>query len=258
MTLNVLQVTDTHLFPAPDESLLGVRTQDTLDAVLDQAFREGTPDALIASGDLAQVGEVATYRRFLETVRSRFTGPCLCVPGNHDLGEPFLGILPTRPLRLGAWDVLGVDTHIDHRVDGEVGEGELRRLEEALSAAGSAGRHALVVGHHCPVDVGAPWLDEHRIANADALLGLLGGCDRVRGYLGGHVHQEVDQRVGRLRILASPSTCFQFAPGSERFTLDDAAPGWRWLTLHADGAIETRVGRLPSRPAPSGAGSNHA
>lgn len=253
MTPTVLQVTDTHLFPAPDESLLGVRTQDTLDAVLDHAFREGTPDALIASGDLAQVGEPATYRRFLETVRSRFAGPCLCVPGNHDLGEPFLRILPTQPVRLGAWDVLGVDTHIDHRVDGVVAEGELRRLEEALS--GSAGRHALVVGHHCPVDVGAPWLDEHRIANSDALLALLGASECVRGYLGGHVHQEVDRRVGGLRVLASPSTCFQFAPRSERFSLDDTAPGWRWLKLHADGAIETRVARLPSGQAPSP--SNH-
>ena len=244
MTLTVLQVTDTHLFPAPDESLLGVRTQDTLDAVLDHAFGEGTPDALIASGDLAQVGEPATYHRFLETVRSRFAGPCLCVPGNHDLGEPFLRILPTERVRLGAWDLLGVDTHIDHRVDGEVAEAELRRLDEALSAAKSTGRHVLVVGHHCPVDVGAPWLDEHRIANADALLALLAEHERVRGYLGGHVHQEVDRHVGGLRVLASPSTCFQFAPRSERFTLDDAAPGWRWLTLHADGAIETRVARL--------------
>ena len=251
MTLTVLQVTDTHLFPEPDESLLGVRTQDTLDAVLDHAFREGMPDALIASGDLAQVGEPATYHRFLATVRSRFAGPCLCVPGNHDLGEAFLRILPTEPVRLGAWDLLGVDTHIDHRVDGEVAEGELCRLAEALSAAESAGRHVLVVGHHCPVDVGAPWLDEHRIANADALLAVLAACDRVRGYLGGHVHQEVDRQVGALRVLASPSTCFQFAPHSERFTLDDAAPGWRWLTLHADGAIDTRVARLAT------AASNH-
>ena len=248
MTLTVLQVTDTHLFPAPDESLLGVRTQNTLDAVLDHAFREGTPDALIASGDLAQVGETATYRRFLETVRSRFAGPCLCVPGNHDLGEPFLRVLPTQPLHLGAWDVLGVDTHIDHRVDGEVAEAELRRLDEALAEAESAGRHALVVGHHCPVDIGAPWLDEHRIANADALLAVLDSHDRVRGYLGGHVHQEVDRRMGSLRILASPSTCFQFAPDSERFALDDTAPGWRWLMLAADGSIETRVSRLPPGP----------
>ena len=244
MTLTVLQVTDTHLFPEPDESLLGVRTQDTLDAVLDHAFREGMPDALIASGDLAQVGQPATYHRFLQTVRSRFAGPCLCVPGNHDLGEPFARILPTQPVHLGAWDLLGVDTHIDDRVDGEVAEAELRRLEEALSAPESTGRHVLVIGHHCPVDVGAPWLDEHRIANADALLGVLAACDRVRGYLGGHVHQEVDRQVGALRVLASPSTCFQFAPHSERFTLDDAAPGWRWLTLHDDGAIETRVARL--------------
>lgn len=256
MTLTVLQVTDTHLFPAPDESLLGVRTQDTLDAVLDHAFAEGTPDALIASGDLAQVGKPATYRRFLATVRSRFAGPCLCVPGNHDLGGPFLRILPTEPLRLGAWDVLGVDTHIDDRVDGVVAEEELRRLEEALSATGAAGRHALVVGHHCPVQVGAPWLDRHRIANADALLAVLAGCERARGYLGGHVHQEVDQRVGALRILASPSTCFQFAPASERFALDDAAPGWRWLTLRADGVIDTRVARLPSEAAPQA--SNHS
>lgn len=255
MTLRVLQVTDTHLFPAPDESLLGVRTQDTLDAVLDHAFAEGTPDALIASGDLAQVGESVTYRRFLATVRSRFAGPCLCVPGNHDMGEPFLRILPTDPLRLGAWDVLGVDTHIDDRVDGVVAEEELRRLEEALSVTGSAGRHALVVGHHCPVEVGAPWLDKHRIANADALLAVLAECKRARGYLGGHVHQEVDQRIGELRVLASPSTCFQFAPASERFALDDAAPGWRWLTLHADGVIDTRVTRLPSGAVPQA--SNH-
>ncbi len=242
MSLTVLQVTDTHLFPDPDASLLGVCTQDTLDAVLDQAFGEAQPDAVIASGDLAQVGELATYQRFLATLRSRFSGPCLCVPGNHDLGEPFEAILPTEPLRLGGWDVVGVDTHIDHRVDGEVAVDELHRLGEALS--GSAGRHALVVGHHCPVEVGAPWLDAHRIANADALLAVLGAHERVRGYLGGHVHQEVDRRVGGLRVLASPSTCFQFAPRSERFALDDAAPGCRWLTLYDNGVIETRVARL--------------
>lgn len=246
MTQTVLQVTDTHLFPDPEESLLGVRTQDTLDAVLDHAFGEATPDAVIASGDLAQVGEPTTYRRFLQTIRSRFRGPCLCVPGNHDLGAPFARILPTQPVRLGGWDLVGVDTHVDERVDGCVHADELHRLDATLSAPASTGRHALVVGHHSPVRVGAPWLDAHRIANAEALLALLGAHERVRGYLGGHVHQEVDRRVGGLRILATPSTCFQFAPRSERFSLDDTTAGCRWLTLHENGAIETRVSRLPA------------
>ena len=257
MTLTALQVTDTHLFPKAEESLLGVCTQDTLEAVLDHAFGRATPDVLIASGDLAQVGEAATYRRFLQTVRSRFDGPCLCVPGNHDLGEPFERMLPTDPLSLGGWDLVGVDTHIDERVEGRVGAAGLRRLADLLAAPGPGARHALVVGHHCPVEVGAPWLDKHRIADTEALLALLGGHERVRGYLGGHVHQEVEAWVGDLAILATPSTCFQFAPRSQRFALDEAAPGCRWLTLHDDGTIETRVERLAAGPAPQARDSNH-
>ncbi len=257
MTLTALQVTDTHLFPTAGESLLGVCTQDTLEAVLDHALAEATPDVLIASGDLAQVGEDATYQRFLATVRARFGGPCLCVPGNHDLGEPFERILPTQPVSLGGWDLVGVDTHIDERVEGRVGAAGLRRLADLLATPGPGARHALVVGHHCPVEVGAPWLDRHRVADAQALLALLGGHERVRGYLGGHVHQEVEVRVGDLAILATPSTCFQFAPRSERFALDGAAPGCRWLTLHDDGTIETRVERLPAGPAAHERDSNH-
>ena len=41
-----------------------------------------------------------------------------------------------------------------------------------------------------------------------------------------------------------PSTCVQFKPGSEDFAVDDAAPGYRWFDLHADGRIETAVSRV--------------
>jgi len=47
-----------------------------------------------------------------------------------------------------------------------------------------------------------------------------------------------------VRLLASPSTCVQFAPGSESFKVDDQPPGYRWLTLHTDGRIETGVSRV--------------
>ena len=71
MPLTLLQITDTHLFPAPRQTLLGVCTWDSLAAVLDQALAERTPDALIASGDIAQVGEVETYERFLSAAAPR-------------------------------------------------------------------------------------------------------------------------------------------------------------------------------------------
>lgn len=60
----------------------------------------------------------------------------------------------------------------------------------------------------------------------------------------GHIHQEFDQQRGNLRLLASPSTCVQFAPGSEEFQVSSEAPGYRWLRLYADGTLDTGVSRV--------------
>lgn len=251
MPLTLLQITDTHLFPAPHQTLLGVCTWDSLAAVLDQALAERTPDALIASGDIAQEGGADTYARFRDAVRSRYAGPWLCVSGNHDAGEALAGILPTEPIRLGEWDILGIDTHVEGEVGGALGNAGMRRLAAALARPGAP--HALVVGHHCPLEVQAPWLDAHRISDADALLTLLNDSGRVRGYVGGHVHQEFDAAAGAVRVFATPSTCFQFAARSERFAINDAPPGYRWLTLREDGGLESCVGRVSAGRPDAGA-----
>ena len=49
---------------------------------------------------------------------------------------------------------------------------------------------------------------------------------------------------GNVRLLASPSTCVQFTPGSEDFAVDTLAPGYRWLRLLPDGTLETGVARV--------------
>ena len=45
-------------------------------------------------------------------------------------------------------------------------------------------------------------------------------------------------------LLASPSTCVQFAPGSEEFKVGNESPGYRWLQLYPDGRLETGVSRV--------------
>ena len=57
----------------------------------------------------------------------------------------------------------------------------------------------------------------------------------------GHVHQTVDRMIGNVRLLGTPSTCVQFKPRSDAFALDDLPPGYRWITLHPDGSIDTEV-----------------
>ena len=245
--LHILQVTDCHLFAWPDATLLGVCVHDTLRAVLQAACAERAPDAVLATGDLAQRPSPATYALFLATVREHFDGPLLCVPGNHDHGEVFRAALPTADLTLGPWRLLGVDTHLDDVVEGTVADGELERLAAALEDGDGP---ALVAGHHCPVPIGCPWLDEHRIHNGDALLNVLAGG--ARAYVFGHIHQPFERLLGTgngyIPLLGTPSTCFEFAGQSPTFAVGRAKPGYRWLTLDADGGVETRVGRAADYP----------
>ena len=44
--------------------------------------------------------------------------------------------------------------------------------------------------------------------------------------------------------MSTPSSCIQFARHSDDFKVDELAPGYRWLRLHADGSIETDVVRV--------------
>ena len=239
--LHVLQVTDCHLLPSPDATLLGVRTADSLAAVLDAACTERTPDAVLATGDIAQLPSSATYELFLATLARSYTGPLLCVPGNHDHGITLSATLPTDDLEIDGWRLAGVDTHVDDVVGGTVHAAELSRLRATLHGC-AADQHTLVAGHHCPVEIGCSWLDVHRIDNGDDFLDVLRAAG-ASGYVFGHIHQEVEADPG-LRVFGTPSTCFQFSDDSPNFGIDTAKPGYRWLMLERDGSIETAVRRV--------------
>ena len=238
--LHVLQVTDCHLLPSPDSTLLGVCTADSLAAVLDAACTERTPDAVLATGDIAQTPSSATYELFLATLGRYYTGPLLCVPGNHDHGVTLSTVLPTEDLEFDRWRIVGVDTHEDDVVGGTVDATELARLRATLH--GCAHQHTLVAGHHCPVNIGCSWLDVHRIDNGDDLLDVLRAAG-ASGYVFGHIHQEVEAYSG-MPIFGTPSTCFQFADDSPHFGIDTRKPGYRWLTLERGGSIKTIVRRV--------------
>ena len=51
-----------------------------------------------------------------------------------------------------------------------------------------------------------------------------------------------------VRLMASPSTCVQFAPGSDTFQVDEEPPGFRLLALLPDGSIFSEVVRTNEMP----------
>ena len=247
----MLQITDAHLRPDSGQSLLGVDTAESLRAVLAQAFNESTPQLVVASGDLAHDPEVRSYRRFLAVLREFHQGATLFLPGNHDLAVPLARTLRgPDSVTLGDWEVVGFDSHADERPEAELTTVDLAALQDRI--AGSSARHLLLACHHPLVDVGCPWLDKDRIKNGGELLEWCAGNTRVRGVVFGHVHQVVERRYKGITVLGTPSTCFQFAPGSARFAIDETPtsrqPGYRWLDLQADGTIVSVVGRVTDYP----------
>jgi len=246
-SFSLLQITDLHVLAAANSRLLGVDTAMSLDAVLRAALSERAADAMIVTGDIAHDAAEATYTRVRDAIAAHYQGPIVWLPGNHDVAAPLDRQRPeATELQLGEWQIVAIDTHVDGAEGGNVAAAEIDRLREVLAL--TASRFVIVAGHHPPMPLGTPWLDSGSIVNGAALLDLLSGSGRVKAYVCGHVHQETATMHRDVRVLTTPSTCFQFVPGTERFSVDATPPGWRWLDLASDGTLTTRVGRATEFP----------
>ncbi|OIN08843.1 3',5'-cyclic-AMP phosphodiesterase [Oceanisphaera psychrotolerans] len=247
--VELLQITDTHLFADKDTDLLGIASWHSCQAVVDAILEDQKPrDMVLATGDLSQDHSAGSYRRFAELM-SRLAPPVFWLPGNHD-DAPVMqaeldqaGISDTKHLLCGQWQILLLDTQIPGATHGELSASQLALLEQAI--AGYPDHHLLVAVHHQAVPVGCAWLDQHNLRNADAFRAILARHRAQRVVLFGHVHQGFDQVHDGVRYLASPSTCIQFKPLSDDFALEHTSPGWRALSLYPDGRLSTQVWRLP-------------
>lgn len=247
--IRILQITDTHLFARKDETLLGINTLQSYQAVLAAILNAShTCDAIVATGDLAQDHSPEAYQLFAEGIHA-FDAPCVWLPGNHDYPPAMYSALPTanissakRVLAGEQWQILLLDSQVYGVPHGELSDYQLEWLEHQLAIAPE--RHTLLLLHHHPLPSGCSWLDQHSLRNAAALDGVLSRFPNVRHLLCGHIHQELDLDWNGRRVLATPSTCVQFKPHCASFTLDMVSPGWRWLTLYADGSLFTEVCRL--------------
>lgn len=252
--IRIVQITDFHLLAKEHSRMLGVDTQASLDAVLEIVcdFRE-PPDLFLLTGDLVQDPEAATYRR-LQRLLSALPAPVYCLPGNHDdvglmadvLADGRYIFMQPR-IALAGWDIICLNSTIANDPCGHLADDQLALLDRLLLQIPPQ-NHVLVSFHHSPVPVGSRWLDTMVLDNSHELFARLEPYSNVRGIIMGHVHQHLDIRRGPLRLLACPSTCFQFKPHSRDFALDPLPQGFRWLELYPDGHLETAVERLVAVP----------
>lgn len=250
----LLQLTDLHLFADPQRRLLGQNTRRTLESVLTLAqTKYWPPDGIVLTGDLVHDEEPGAY----DVLRRRFDGlriPYHCIPGNHDRLDLLVGHLDAgaasalRLVTAGAWDLLLLDSTLPAEAGGHLDEGVLAGIAEHAAAASK--RPTLVFLHHHLAPMGSHWIDTMQVDNGASALAALARHPQLRAVICGHVHQHAEQEHGGVRLLATPSTCVQFLPDSDRFALDTLTPGYRWLDLYPDGRLTTGIERTAAYPEP--------
>jgi 3',5'-cyclic-AMP phosphodiesterase len=248
--LRLLQLTDSHLRADPAGTVKDCRTRDSLERAIAAALDgQVPPDAVLATGDLSQDGTRESYLHVRELLGG-LGAPVFCIPGNHDDPVTMSAELSKPPFHycgdhgLDRWRLVMLSTWDGDRGGGRMPEEELRRLAQVLETAREP--HVLVVLHHHPVPMES-WLDHVPLDNAEEFFAVTDRCPRVRGIVWGHVHQRHESERRGVRMLAAPSTCFQFVPRAPVSGVDPGVgPGWRWLELMGDGSIATSVGWAPS------------
>ena len=244
--LRVLQFSDTHLSADATTTYYGVNTDESLGRVIRYAL-EHFPhvDLTLVTGDLVHDETAAGYERLKRHLQILKT-PVFCLPGNHDNPEVMNRILSSGNISAGrsalkkTWQIILLDSTVPGEVGGRLSAHELDKLESLLSR--HPDYHALVCLHHSPFLTGSDWLDSGLLLhNPDDLFAVIDRHAQVRGVLWGHIHQEFYLRRNNVEYYATPSTMVQFKPNCHDFTLDDKSPGFRWLDLHMDGSIETKV-----------------
>jgi Icc protein len=246
--LRMIQISDTHLFSDPAKALVGVPTQESLNAVMELIKQKGGKfDLILHSGDLTQDYAKSSYFHIAEML-SVFNVPIYCVPGNHDdpkvMAEvyPYQTILSDKHIVTDHWQIILLDSHKPNSVEGFLDAKQLKYLEDCLIQHPKL--HALILFHHQPIPVGSHWLDKLGLSNSEEFWNILAKYPKVNTVLFGHVHQQFEQVVNGIKCYSTPSTCFQFKRKQDEFGIEDLPPGYRWIELYDDGRIETGIERV--------------
>ncbi|WP_041766665.1 3',5'-cyclic-AMP phosphodiesterase [Psychromonas ingrahamii] len=246
--LQLLQITDTHLFSDRNKDLLGIKPAESYEAVIKHASRYSSKcQAVLSTGDLSQDHTQQSYLDFTKQIKT-LNLPCYWLPGNHDTQSVMLpsllqeGLAQSKQIVSDFWQIILLDSQVEGAPHGFLTEQQLNFLQQALTEYPD--KHTLICVHHHVLPVKSAWLDQHILKNNQQFLELIKLHKNVRVVLSGHVHQAGDIEFNQVRFLTSPSTCLQFKPNSEDFDVDDSAPGYRYLALHKNGTITTKVERV--------------
>ena len=181
------------------------------------------PDAIVFTGDLADLGEPDAYERLRELVQpaaERMGSELIWVMGNHDERAPYASALfgdhgadgagATEP-QDRVYDVRGLriialDTSVPGYHHGELLPSQLQWLREVLATPAEHG--TIIALHHPPVPTPLNFpMAILELDDQEAFADVVRGTD-VRTILGGHLHHSSHSMFAGIPVSVASATCY--------------------------------------------------
>jgi len=245
--LRFIHLTDCHLLNQNTKSLRHINTYESLNKVIqDIKHKQFEYDFLLITGDISQDGSKESYETFSTLVKA-LNKPIYCLPGNHD--DPVLLKNSFQQSPNQAISVNQIQNHllillnsqIEGLESGKISKSQLQQLNNLLKT--NLNRPVIIALHHQPVIINSAWMDDIGLINGEELLTLMGNFPTVKMMLFGHIHQEVNTNHRHIKIMGTPSTCYQFKPHKKTIMVDQLGPAYRIIKL-LNNRIETEVCRI--------------
>jgi 3',5'-cyclic AMP phosphodiesterase CpdA len=218
----LLHLSDTHILPNEDDRLHGADTLQNLRTALAHFDASGVAlDGVVISGDLANSGDLAGYRRLrsvLDPWLARLGVPLIPAMGNHDVRVPFRQVmLDSSPsdepvdyvVWIGGLRVIALDWTVPGAPYGEVRSEQLAWLAAELATPAAEG--SVLVFHHPPAIEPGAQAHMMRLHEADLLEDVVRGTD-VLAVLAGHVHHTLAGAFGGAFCSTAPAISYTVDP----------------------------------------------
>lgn len=215
----IAHISDTHFLGGGRKLYDSVPMDAHLGRALEQ-LEESTakPEAIVFTGDLADLGEPDAYlrlRRVVEPVAERLGAQIIWVMGNHDERAEYSSQLfdvdaneqpQDRVYDIGGLRIISLDTTVPGYHHGDLTQGQLEWLADVLATPAPDG--TLLAVHHPPIPT--PMLEAMgmlELQDQGRLADVLRGTD-VRGILAGHLHYSTHSVFAGIPVSVAAATCY--------------------------------------------------
>jgi Icc protein len=258
-------VSDTHLLAGDGRQYGAIDTVARFRSALDRLARlDPAPQALVVTGDLADLGEPEAYRalRALVEPYAVATGAQVvwCM-GNHDERAAYSRELfdkesdapQDRVYDVTGLRIVSLDTSVPGWHHGELRDGQLEWLAGLLATPAEHG--TILALHHPPIPSPlVPAAEIIELLDTDRLENVLRGTD-VRAILGGHYHFTSHSTFVGIPVSVAAATCYTVdtAPLDRLISAVDGHQAFNVVHVYADRVVHSVV-PVPAAPEVDGFG----